>query len=312
MKTSSLYILTGMLLVVACKKQPPKAVAHTAAVVFVTGGDVKLLTTSGESKVAKGTVLHENDKIQTGTKSQVDILLPGNIIVRLDQKSTLEMSEMKLGEGGVQADRLILQKGTVFAKVAKLEGKSSFAIKTPTLVAGVRGTKFMTEADEAGNGKVAVIEGKVGVESKTGQSGEVTEGEQASVTAAGGLTEAKMDAATAARTNELSAGVDKLKADQLQIFQNLLNEQKAALEKASGTDDVQERMKKSEEAIQKLKDQTSEQIKQMKEQTDAKVKEAQQKVDDQGAKSQDAIEKAKGNSVEEMRKKQQDLFKKQE
>ena len=121
-----------------------------------------------------------------------------------------------------------------------------------------------------------------------------------------------MDAATAARTNELSAGVDKLKADQLQIFQNLLNEQKAALEKASGTDDVQEQMKKSEEAIQKLKDQTSEQIKQMKEQTDAKVKEAQQKVDDQGAKSQDAIEKAKGNSVEEMRKKQQDLFKKQE
>jgi DNA anti-recombination protein RmuC len=132
------------------------------------------------------------------------------------------------------------------------------------------------------------------------------------VTESGGVTESKIDPATAARVNELAAGVDKIKQEQLQIFENLFKNQKEALERASGDNKVQEQMKKSDEAIGNIKNQTDQKINEMKAKTDSKMKETTEKVEGQGAKTQDALEKAKGGSLEEMRKKQQDLFNKKQ
>lgn len=314
MKSQIIFLSAALFVFAACKKEPagPKKLgSHTAAVVFVSGGDVRIVTKKGETKAVKGAILNESDRVQTGPKAHLDILLPNNIILRVAEKSTLEMKEFGLSEGGLQADRLMLHQGAVFAKVAKLNPKSSFAIQTPTVVAGVRGTKFLTETDEKGAGKVSVTEGNVGVESK-GKTEDVAEGEQAQVSENGAVTETKIDPATAARINEMSSGVDKIKQEQLQIFENLFKNQKEALEKASGDTKIQDQMKKSDEAIGNIKNQTDQKIKEMKATTDTKMKEATEKVQGQDSKTQDALEKAKGGSLEEMRKKQQDLFNKQQ
>jgi|GEM_PF-3026110 len=313
MKSFIAIMSAALVLFVACKKEPKEAKklgSHTVAIVFIGGNDALVRTPKGDVKAVKGAILNEHDWVQTGAKTHVDLALPGNILLRVDEKTTLKLEQLGLSEGGIQADRLVLAKGTVFSKVAKLDPRSSFAIQTPTVVAGVRGTKFMTETDEKGAGKVAVIEGRVAVASQS-KTEEVGEGEQAQVTESGGVTETKIDPATAARVNELAAGVDKIKQEQLQIFENLFKNQKEALEKASGDNKVQEQKQKSEEAIGNIKGQTDQKIKEMKATTDSKMKETTEKVEGQGAKTQDALDKAKGGSLEEMRKKQQDLFNKQ-
>ncbi|HNJ65017.1 MAG TPA: FecR family protein, partial [Turneriella sp.] len=142
MKKAIIWVLATSMVAVACKEEPKKKATHAAAVLYVVGKDVKIVSAKGETAAAKGAVLYESDKLVTGSKSQVDLLLPNSILIRVDQNTTVQMKEFAVGEGGAQQDRLMLQKGTVFAKVAKLDKKSSFAIQTPTLVAGVRGTQF--------------------------------------------------------------------------------------------------------------------------------------------------------------------------
>lgn len=320
MKKPIVWVTLAALAAVACKEEPKKKATHAAAVVFVVGSDAKLITAKGESKAAKGAILYEADKVVTGKKSQVDLLLPNNILIRIDQNSTVEMKEFGVGGDGIQTDRLMLQKGTVFAKVAKLDKKSAFAIQTPTLVAGVRGTQFMTEADENGQGKVAVIEGKVGVESKTGKTEEVGAGEQAEVSPTGGITEAKLDDATAAKTNALSA-VANIKEQELQKFQNLLGDQQKLLDQSSGREKIdsmkqenekriQEEKDKATQKIEGLKGQTDTKMQDMKASTEGKVKESTEKVDTMKGDTQQKIDSMKSGGVEDAKKKQEELFNK--
>jgi hypothetical protein len=323
MKKTIVWVIVAGLATVACKEkeEPKKKASHAAVVVFVVGKDVKIVSAKGQTAAAKGAVLYETDKIVTGKKSQVDLVLPNNILIRIDQNTTIEMKEFAVGEGGAQRDRLMLQKGTVFAKVAKLDKKSSFAIQTPTLVAGVRGTQFMTEADESGKGKVAVIEGKVGVESSTtGKTEEITEGEQAEVSSTGDIVENKIDEATAAKTSAL-ATVANIKETELQKFQNLLGDQQKLLDQSSGREKIDSMKQDTEKRIQEEKDkatgkieglkgQTDSKIQEMKASTEGKVQQNTEKIDAMKGGTQQKIDAMKGNSVDEMKKKQEEMLKK--
>ncbi|MCX7633791.1 MAG: FecR domain-containing protein [Turneriella sp.] len=321
MKKLIAVVITIALL--ACKEKKEvsqKTASHAAAVVFVVGKDAKLITAKGEIPAAKGAILQESDKVITGQRSQVDLVLPNKILIRIDQNSTVEMREFAQLEGGAQRDRLMLQKGAVFAKVAKLDKKSSFAIQTPTLVAGVRGTQFMTEADENGKAKVAVIEGTVGVETSAGKVEEVNAGEQAEVSPSGSIVENKIDEATAAKTNSL-ATVANIKEAELQKFENLLSDQQKLLDEKSGRDKIegmkqdtdkriQQEKDKASEKIGDIKGQTDSKIQEMKSQTDEKVKQSSEKVDSMKADTQQKIDSMKGSNVDNMKKKQEELFKK--
>ncbi|GAB4422635.1 MAG: hypothetical protein OHK0011_01800 [Turneriella sp.] len=320
MKKAIVWVIVAAIAAVACKEEPKKKATHAAAVVFVVGKNAKIVSAKGETAAAKGAVLYETDRVVTGGKSQVDLLLPNNILIRIDQNTTIEMKEFAVGEGGAQQDRLMLQKGTVFAKVAKLDKKSSFAIQTPNLVAGVRGTQFMTEADETGKGKVAVIEGTVGVESSTGKTEEVSEGEQAEVSSTGGIVQNKIDEATAAKTSAL-ATVANIKEAELQKFQNLLGEQQKLLEQSSGREKIDSMKQESEKRIQEEKDkatgkiedlkgQTDSKIQEMKASTEGKVQQNTEKIDAMKGATQQKIDSMKGSSVDEMKKKQEEMFKK--
>lgn len=321
MKNLQIFTISFFVALGACKEEPKKIKTHAAVVVFVAGNEAKVFGAKGQSKPVKGTILHESDKIQTGNKTQVDLVLPNNILIRIDHNTTILMQDFGLAEGGIQTDRLVLHQGSVFAKVAKLEKSSSFAIQTPTLVAGVRGTQFMTEVGANGQGKVAVTEGKVAVaSSQTGKTTEVKEGEQVQVTEKGSLEQAKIDPATAAKTNELST-VTNIKEQDLQKFQGILGDQQKLLDKASGTEKVKGMMEGNDNRIQQQKDTSKEKVEGLKGQTDtkaqemkaaqeAKIQENQQKLEQEKQEAQKRLEEAQKNSaLEEARKKQEELNK---
>lgn len=78
-----------------------------------------------------------------------------------------ELSEMKLISvlnPKTQAENTVLElnNGSVSVKPRKLNKDSKFYVRTPALVAGVRGTQF-TVGHEAGNSKISVDEGTVAV-----------------------------------------------------------------------------------------------------------------------------------------------------
>ena len=92
-----------------------------------------------------GDVLKENDIITTGIMSSCDIRI-GDSIIRIKEKSKVLISQL-LKNGNVENITLGLDIGKMLCKPKKLIKSESFLVKTPTAVAGVRGTQFSVEAD---------------------------------------------------------------------------------------------------------------------------------------------------------------------
>lgn len=299
-KLVPILILASALLV--CKEQPKKAATtHAAAVMFVVGSEAKIVTEKGQTKAVKGAILQQGDSIQTGPKSQVDIMLPGKILIRIDQNTTVAMRSFASAANGSQADKLYLQRGLIFAKVTKLGQHSTFAIQTPTIVAGVRGTEFMTATDEKGAGKVAVTEGQVVVQAGQGAEQAIDAGQQANVSESGSVAPGKIDDATAAQMKQLST-VANITAQQAQIFEDALKQQKEALEKAGGTDKIKVITEENDKKMQEKRDEATKKVEDQKGQTENKIQEmnkgTEQKIDQMK------------NSIEEQKKKREELFKK--
>ncbi len=100
----------------------------------------------------------DGDIIETGDRSYVIIQTDDGIVIRFDSKTRVvfkSISDEKNRE-------LNLDRGKVVSSVSKLKKESEYRVKTPTAVASVRGTEFLTEYDK-GKTVVAVGKGKVSV-----------------------------------------------------------------------------------------------------------------------------------------------------
>ena len=141
------------------KKEAP---AIKAVVTFVVG-EASVLKNNAWKKIDVGAELVQNDSIKTGNASTIDIQI-GQSIVRVKENSTLRLAMLYLDAGtGIEKNTLDLAVGTVLAKPKKLVKGESFLVKTPTAVAGVRGTMFVVEAKQTRDTRVSVIDGKVSV-----------------------------------------------------------------------------------------------------------------------------------------------------
>lgn len=100
----------------------------------------------------KGMLLLEGDEIKTGAAAKAVILLDkAGETGQLDlaPKSKMRMETMK--KDSVTEDKttlLDLALGKVLVKAGKLKGNSSFQVKTPTSICGVRGTIFEVSVEE--------------------------------------------------------------------------------------------------------------------------------------------------------------------
>ena len=106
--------------------------------------------------------IHEKDIVKTLAKSRCEITLVGGGKLRIGQNSELEITEanVKPMEKNFGA---ALKKGDVWvAAKAAFGEKKNVAVRTPTAVAAIRGTKYRAKAGED-ESSVLVYDGKVDV-----------------------------------------------------------------------------------------------------------------------------------------------------
>lgn len=120
-------------------------------------GDVK----KNDQPVNIGDVLNQNDVIVTGAMSSCDIKI-GDSMIRIKENSKAILAQL-LRKDGIENTTLGLDVGKMICKPKKLLKNESFLVKTPTAVAGVRGTNFSVEADEKKTTRIKVFDGKVAV-----------------------------------------------------------------------------------------------------------------------------------------------------
>src|SRR5262245_10630783 len=101
--------------------------------------------TYDKKPVKVGDKLTAGGFLEVGADGSVDIAYPEGHHFRLKQKGKLRLEVNPISKDVTTFDLLY---GKLYARFAKDKGADKFQIKTPTMVAGVRGTKFMTEYDD--------------------------------------------------------------------------------------------------------------------------------------------------------------------
>ena len=156
---------------VSCKKEQPVEKqpvpeVKTAIVTFVLG-DVKV-TNPGET--ARDLVAHDRIKagsvIETGEKSIATLQINEVGSILINEKTRLLLDKILSPEKGTELE---LKSGSVFSRVVKKTG-NQYSVRTMTMLAAVRGTEFLTVADE-GKWHVLVKSGTVNVSTSSDPEG---------------------------------------------------------------------------------------------------------------------------------------------
>lgn len=153
-KPVSVIIL--FLLIIHCKSEP-QLNRESILTLSRFEGRIEINRSGAPLSVTQGTLVVSGDTVSTGPKSFVDLEFPGGALIRIKENSTVSIDQI-LHKGNLDVG-LDLSRGKMHIKIKeKLKNKESFRIKTPTMVAGVRGTEFsISEAED----KVMVLEGTV-------------------------------------------------------------------------------------------------------------------------------------------------------
>ncbi len=127
----------------------------------------KVDTREGETKrwrpAAAGAALAAGWQIKTGPDSEALLLWPKGHAVKIFSLSSMTISSASSDDKS-EKTQLDIGKGRIFSKINKLSSKdSSFTVKTPTAIAGVRGTEFMIEIQEDNSSKITLLEGQLDV-----------------------------------------------------------------------------------------------------------------------------------------------------
>jgi len=181
MKRRMIYLLVAaaFLFPSACgKKEAPVVKPVFNFKVQTVIGEVKITAAAGERGASAGDAVGLNDIIVTGKKSIADITYGSSGIIRINENSHVSIAAIT---DGISGDTLInLERGKVFLTLGKLEN-TGFKVKTPTVVASVRGTSFTVSADLIKGAKCSVMKGVVTVTPV--KKGEAVEGKSIDVVA---------------------------------------------------------------------------------------------------------------------------------
>lgn len=143
----------------------PVTSLKTIGVVVFANGDVAIYRNGKSEKAKAGKTINEADILETGEDGQLKITFTDNNQLMLTPKSKVDLREYKL-EHGKEKSRVLLDfiygkiRNTVKPKYDDTT-ENFYRIKTPTAVAGVRGTDFVASFDDAKVTNIATLNGKV-------------------------------------------------------------------------------------------------------------------------------------------------------
>ena len=166
-KTISLIAVAFLLVQFTSCKKDDKAVnietiKNDGIINFITG-NVSIIADDKPVKANVGDNVTQGMTITTAAKSVVDIHFAGSVI-RILENSTVVMKELvKNLTDNKELTELYVKKGKMFTQVTrKLTDNEKFNVRTPTSVAGVRGTEFLVD-EENGKSRISCVEGQVAV-----------------------------------------------------------------------------------------------------------------------------------------------------
>ncbi len=160
-KIISILIISGLIAVLSCSSEEVKN-RNTALITFLLG-DVTVMDKGQWISAEPAMQLVETQRLKTGDNSAADVQI-GESVVRVKENSELILATLYKSEiTGLEKNSMELTVGKLLVKPKKLLKGESFQVKTPTAVAGVRGTQFVVESFETRNTRVSVLEGKVKV-----------------------------------------------------------------------------------------------------------------------------------------------------
>jgi len=169
MKKQPLLILLMILIGLAnCKeerqiqKQPEKNII--ARIQYIKG-DVILKKENTQKSAQINDVLEMNDIILTKDDATVDIIVKNKGIIRIGENARVELKT--LSEENIELKQ---DSGTVITHLKKLNANENYSVVTPTSVAAVRGTSFITKVDKDQNTTVALVHGSIEIRDKKGNS----------------------------------------------------------------------------------------------------------------------------------------------
>lgn len=122
--------------------------ADTVGTFSEVHGDIRIQRGDAWYAAAQGVAVDENDIIETGDSASTQIEMKDGSVLRLGANSHLLVAEYQLdNEGNVLSAGLEVLSGWLRFAVAKLHGSDGqYAIATPTMTVGIRGTEGVIEA----------------------------------------------------------------------------------------------------------------------------------------------------------------------
>ena len=123
-------------------------------------GQVSVKAGSSWDQAAIGDTVAANNRIRTGAASFCELLFGDHTVVRIEEKTILHLKTVTASENKVKVDAG-LDAGSILCKVKRLGPEGEFAVQTPSVVVGVRGTEFYVRASEDGSLEAAVREGSL-------------------------------------------------------------------------------------------------------------------------------------------------------
>ena len=134
----------------ASSSPPPRTATLTGI-----KGKVEVQLDQGAWQTADGSLrLKPGDRIHTGWKSSVTIVLPDGSSLKVAPMTLVSLDDVP-SAGGPPRTRVGLKLGEVKAEVARLRGSASdFQVRTPTTTASVRGTEFTVFYDPIGKASI--------------------------------------------------------------------------------------------------------------------------------------------------------------
>ncbi|CAD6556227.1 hypothetical protein LMG28140_05842 [Paraburkholderia metrosideri] len=156
----------ALLLPAAKLKQDPES-AH---VIATSGAVDHAFGKNAYVPVTQATILGEGDRIRTGADGFVTLELPDGSHITVAHDGELDIGTLRRTVLTGAGDRILdLQRGEVESQVTHATRTDDrFQIRSPSVVAGVRGTRFKVAYNgDAQSTNVEVIEGAVGVDPST-------------------------------------------------------------------------------------------------------------------------------------------------
>jgi hypothetical protein len=148
---------------VACFAANAQSAGGVAATITVLEGQAEVVPPGSSTPIPARVDLRvmPGSTVRTKANGRVELQFDDRSLLRLDHNTEIQIL------GGPQERGVMVSLGNIWAKVQSVFGASKFKVKTPTVVAGVRGTILRAEVsdDEA---SIAVDEGEVEVTPEAG------------------------------------------------------------------------------------------------------------------------------------------------